>query len=110
MSSNYALGKILSCSLKRVIKTVFGKAHRERTPGLVINLVFIVEIVLIMKVVLALVASKVGVPRVSIDISCSARIDRIRAIGVNIGVTIEFIAVANEDFGPLTQTTSGQDF
>ena len=57
-----------------------------------------------MKVILALVAARVGIPRVSIDIPSSARIAVIRAIGV----TIE--SVANEDFRPLTQTTSGQDF
>jgi hypothetical protein len=64
-------------------------------PGLVINPVFIIEIVLILKVVLVLVASRVGVPKASVDISSSARIDRIRAIGVNRRVTIESIAVAN---------------
>jgi hypothetical protein len=102
--SNCAPGQTLSSFLKRVIKTVFGKPHRERTPGLVINLVFIVETILIMKVILALVAARVGIPRVSIDIPSSPRIAVIRAIGV----TIE--SVANEDFRPLTQTTSGQDF
>jgi hypothetical protein len=63
-----------------------------------------------MKVILALVASRVGVPRVSVDIPSSTRFANIRAIGATIGVTIKSIDVANEDFRPLTQTTSGEDF
>jgi hypothetical protein len=57
--SNHATVQILSCFSERVIETIFGKANRESTPALVINPISIIELVLIMKVVPALVASGV---------------------------------------------------
>jgi hypothetical protein len=101
-TTNFPLDLKYFCAFKLVIETIFGKAHRESTPILVINPVFIIEIVLVMKVSLALVDCWVGVPSIAVDISCPARIHRIRVIGV----TIESIAVPDDYVGLLTQTAS----